>query len=210
MRILCHLLIPTSFTQWADLPITAAEYTAKQIELQEKYFPSCAALPGVPKLLKDLSKAAVAGDGERRVHIALATSSHKRQFKMKTNHLSELFEVFREERRVLGDDPRIGKGRGKPAPDIWLVALKAINEGLGEGEREVKPEECLGEFLYWMFEPLGYVGHRNSLPEKSGKWNWASRECADDSGSIRRQRAGSGVRKESRHAMCVGSTSRLV
>jgi pseudouridine-5'-monophosphatase len=54
-----------------------------------------------------------------------------------------MFEVFTKERRVLGDDKRIPKGRGKPSPDFYLVALKAINDMLGEGEEEIKPEECL-------------------------------------------------------------------
>ena len=44
---------------------------------------------------------------------------------------------------MLGDDPRIPKGRGKPAPDIWLLALKTINDSLPDGSPEIKPEECL-------------------------------------------------------------------
>ena len=47
---------------------------------------------------------------------------------------------------MLGDDPRIKPGRGKPAPDIYLLALKTINDTLkaqGKGEREVRLEECL-------------------------------------------------------------------
>ncbi len=51
--------------------------------------------------------------------------------------------MFTKERRVLGNDKRIPKGRGKPSPDIYLVALKAINDTLDEGEEEIKPEECL-------------------------------------------------------------------
>lgn len=46
--------------------------------------------------------------------------------------------------RVLGDDPRIPKGRGKPAPDIYLLALETINKKLrAAGEVEIRPEECL-------------------------------------------------------------------
>lgn len=45
---------------------------------------------------------------------------------------------------MVGDDPRVPKGRGKPAPDIYLLALETINAHLRkEGKEEVKPEECL-------------------------------------------------------------------
>ena len=97
-------------------------------------------MPGVEKLLGDLATAKTAnGD---KVHIALATSSHAANFKLKTAHLEELFSVFESERRVLGDDARIPKGRGKPAPDIYLLALETVNASLRE-EREIRPEECL-------------------------------------------------------------------
>lgn len=63
---------------------------------------------------------------------------------MKTEHLQELFDVFPASQKVLGDDTRIAKGRGKPLPDIYLLALETINAGLRvKGEEEVKPEECL-------------------------------------------------------------------
>jgi pseudouridine-5'-monophosphatase len=59
--------------------------------------------------------------------------------------MEDLFKVFPQENRVLGDDPRIAPGRGKPAPDIYLLALKTINDVIKrEGkEAEIKPEECL-------------------------------------------------------------------
>lgn len=46
---------------------------------------------------------------------------------------------------MLGDDPRVPAGRGKPAPDIYLLALKTVNDALAkEGNKDViKPEECL-------------------------------------------------------------------
>lgn len=123
------------------MPITPEETTAKQWALQTKYFPQTKPLPGVPELL---SKLVSTQSTDQPVHIALATSSNSRTFKLKTDHLTDLFAVFPQVHRVLGDDPRIGKGRGKPLPDIYLLALETINEDLrGKGQTEVKPEECL-------------------------------------------------------------------
>jgi pseudouridine-5'-monophosphatase len=47
--------------------------------------------------------------------------------------------------RILGDDPRIPSGKGKPAPDIYLLALETINQRIRkEGkEKEITPAECL-------------------------------------------------------------------
>ncbi|KAG9243953.1 HAD-like domain-containing protein [Calycina marina] len=127
--------------EWAQLPITPEQYAAECAVLQKQYFPQSLPLPGVEKLLADLEGAkTITGE---KVHIALATSSHEVNFKLKTGHLKNLFEVFTNDRRVLGDDVRIPKGRGKPAPDIYLLALKTINESLAEGEKEIKLEECL-------------------------------------------------------------------
>ena len=45
---------------------------------------------------------------------------------------------------VLGDDPRMPKGRGKPTPDIYLLALECINKELRlKVEPIIYPEECL-------------------------------------------------------------------
>ena len=109
---------------------------------QRKLFPSTKSLPGVPELLQTLHDAT-----SPAVHMALATSSQKNNFEYKTGHLGPLFSVFSAERRVLGDDPRIPEGKGKPAPDIYLLALKTINDGIrreGTGrESEITPEQCL-------------------------------------------------------------------
>lgn len=81
----------------------------------------------------------------RKTHIALATSSHAVNFGLKTAHLDSLFAAFPASNRVLGDDKRIAPGRGKPAPDIYLLALETINEGIrARGlEPEVRADECL-------------------------------------------------------------------
>ncbi|BCR90279.1 haloacid dehalogenase superfamily protein [Aspergillus chevalieri] len=129
------------FHDWAKLPITPEEYLKKQATLQAKLFPESAPLPGVETLLARLASTK---NSDNPVHLALATSSHSKNYQMKTEHLQELFDVFPASQKVLGDDTRIGKGRGKPLPDIYLLALETINTGLRvKGEEEVKPEECL-------------------------------------------------------------------
>lgn len=110
------------------------------IALQQKYFPSCKPLLGVPGLLDTLHRTS-----DPHVHTALATSSTTTNFHLKTDHIANLFSVFPQANRVLGDDPRIPPGKGKPAPDIYLLALKTINDALKEkGEPgDIKPQECL-------------------------------------------------------------------
>ena len=127
------------FQDWAQLPVPRDEYLKKVQALQSKYFPNCKALPGVEKLLQTLDKKT-----EPRVQMALATSSHAGNFRLKTENLQELFAVFEEDHRVLGDDVRIPAGRGKPAPDIYLLALETINARIRrEKGKEVLPAECL-------------------------------------------------------------------
>lgn len=121
--------------EWAQLPIPPEQFHAETAEVQKALFPTAEPLPGVEKLLADLQKAGV--------HMALATSSHHVNFKLKTSRQGQLFSVFPKERQVLGDDERIPKGRGKPAPDIYLLALETVNATLLPGEEKIKPEECL-------------------------------------------------------------------
>jgi pseudouridine 5'-phosphatase len=134
------------FSEWAQLPISQEQYLSEFSAAQREHFPTAKALPGVEALLASLGRTRywdLVGSPGRRVHVALATSSTKVNFALKTAHLPELFAVFPSARQVLGDDARIGAGRGKPLPDIYLVALRAVNEGLPPGERPVAPEECL-------------------------------------------------------------------
>ncbi|KAI4249824.1 MAG: hypothetical protein LQ352_005548 [Teloschistes flavicans] len=124
------------FHAWAQLPISRTEYMRRITELQRQHFPSAQPLPGVPELLKTLS--------ESGVHLALATSSHTANYHLKTSHLNSLFKYFPDDQKVLGDDTRIPPGKGKPAPDIYLLALETINSRLRkQGKKEIKREECL-------------------------------------------------------------------
>lgn len=149
------------FHDWANLPITQEEYVAANTALQRELFPKTGPLPGVTELLANLDRTRYwarkgagideaapgrepeEGPKAKRVHIALATSSNKTNFEIKTNKLTDLFSVFPEHRRIVGDDPRMKPGRGKPLPDIFLLALQTINDSLDEGETPIKPEECL-------------------------------------------------------------------
>ncbi|KAI9858381.1 MAG: hypothetical protein M1813_007485 [Trichoglossum hirsutum] len=140
--------VPGSFTSdtfhaWAQLPIPREQWAKEQNEQQQLHFPDCIPLPGVEKLLSNMDGARNT-DG-RKVQIALASSSEKRSFDLKVSRpeTARVLSVFHEDRRILGDDPRVKSGRGKPAPDIYLLALQIINSSLGEGEREITPEECL-------------------------------------------------------------------
>ena len=124
------------FHSYAKLPISLTEFASQSATLKEQHFPATKPLPGVPALLKNLEGAGI--------QLALATSSNKRNFGLKTAHLTELFSCIEEEKRVLGDDERLEHGRGKPAPDIYLLAMEMVNAGLRRrGEKEVRREECL-------------------------------------------------------------------
>ncbi|MCJ1444772.1 MAG: hypothetical protein MMC23_005274 [Stictis urceolatum] len=124
------------FAAWADLPVDQPTFQARQAALQRELFKNSRPLPGVPQLLNSLIAS--------KTHLALATSTHATNYALKTAHLPDLFSLFPDSQRVLGDDPRIPKGKGKPAPDIYLLALETINENLRDkGEKEIRREECL-------------------------------------------------------------------
>ena len=128
------------FQEWAQLPCSDAEFWDKNQAYQRKYFPKSKPLPGIPQLLETLS-----GPANPNLQLALATSSITLNFHLKTDHMKDLFSVFPEALRFTGDDPRVPRGRGKPAPDIYLLALKTINERLrAKGlPGDIKPSECL-------------------------------------------------------------------
>ncbi|CAZ85785.1 unnamed protein product [Tuber melanosporum] len=130
------------FFEWAQLKISREEFIRRRSELHTEFFPSCGPLPGAPELLEALSTATTPSG--LPIEVALATSSTADSFELKTAHLQDLFKYFPKDQKILGDDPRILHGRGKPAPDIYLVALESINARLrSEGKTEVLPDECL-------------------------------------------------------------------
>ncbi|KAI1824769.1 HAD-like protein [Xylaria intraflava] len=132
-----------TFHNWAKLPISREQYRQEQAEQQRIHFPGCRPLPGVPKLLSDLATAKSA-DG-RPMQLALATGSDTDNFVLKTSSPvnTALISHIPTGHRVLGDDKRVAPGRGKPAPDVYLLVLKLINDSLPDDVPKISPAECL-------------------------------------------------------------------
>lgn len=108
------------------ITLTLESYLSQRNALQDAIWPTVPLLPGVQKLVLHLKA--------HNIPIAVATGSRRRNFELKTGHLGEVFDCF-EGKVVCGDDTRFGM-RGKPAPDIFLVAAR---EMLGRDVGHAKP-----------------------------------------------------------------------
>lgn len=130
------------FHNWAKLPIPREQFAQELREQMQVQFQSCEPLPGADKLLSDLSHAQnSSGD---KIELALASSSKSHSFKLKTSRpeTKQLLDFFQPKHRILGDDARLQQGRGKPAPDIYLIALQSLNSA-ADAEEAIRPDECL-------------------------------------------------------------------
>ena len=92
--------------------------------MQDALWPTVKLLPGAHKLIHHLKK--------HNIPIAVATSSSRRNYDIKTAHLQSLFDYF-EGKVVCGDHNYNMKG--KPAPDIFLTtAREMLNRDVGHPE----------------------------------------------------------------------------
>ena len=105
-----------------QLPITAEEYLSERNKLLYPLYPTAKALPGTVELIQHLAR--------HNITQAIASSSSRHHFEMKTVNHQQWLKVF--ETITLGDDPEIE--RGKPAPDIFLLAAKRL---------KANPKQCL-------------------------------------------------------------------
>ncbi len=97
-----------------DLPLAPEDYLTEREHLLKALAPTSQALPGAVELTRALAAAGAP--------LAIATSSARRLFDLKTARHKEWFGVFRVV--IRGDDPRLT--RGKPAPDIFLLAAEEL------------------------------------------------------------------------------------
>jgi HAD superfamily hydrolase (TIGR01509 family) len=102
--------------------ISAEEFVKEREEKLHKLFPLCQLMPGAQRLVKHLKDCGV--------HIAVATSSHRRHFELKTQQHKDLFALF--DHVVTGDEVQ----HGKPAPEIFQIAA-------GRWSAPPLPEACL-------------------------------------------------------------------
>ncbi|XP_046635251.1 pseudouridine-5'-phosphatase-like isoform X2 [Daphnia pulicaria] len=100
-----------------QLPITTEEYLAEVGPVNVRLFPSANLMPGAERLLRHLHS--------KGVHIAVATSSSRENFELKTTHHGGVFQLFKH--IVTGSsDPEVKAG--KPAPDIFLICASRFPE----------------------------------------------------------------------------------
>ncbi|CCL98693.1 uncharacterized protein FIBRA_00696 [Fibroporia radiculosa] len=133
-----------------DLPpsFTIDTYLALRRAGQDARWPYVQPLPGAVRLVRHLHA--------HGVPIAVATGSQRRNYVQKSAHLMDaLFECFAG-RVVCADDGLVAPGRGKPHPDVFLVAAERClgrRVGVAEaGESAVSAEEGKERALGLVFE----------------------------------------------------------
>ncbi|KAH9297393.1 hypothetical protein KI387_029075, partial [Taxus chinensis] len=96
--------------------LTPEEFIRRREEMLHSLFPESELMPGAERLVRHLHA--------HGVPMAVATSSHRRHYELKTTKHKDLFSLMHH--IVVGDDPEIKQG--KPSPDIFLVAAKKFED----------------------------------------------------------------------------------
>ncbi len=105
-----------------DLPITPEDYLRERNILLDQLFPKAKALPYAEQVTRHFH--------QHQIPQAVASSSSKHYFTLKTTLHQEWFSIFNCV--VLGDDPAVK--HAKPAPDIFLEAARLM---------DADPKHCL-------------------------------------------------------------------
>lgn len=93
--------------------LTAEAFIEEREHMLDDLFPSAQLLPGAAELIEHLHAAGVP--------MALATSSHRRHYELKTQNHRELFTKIKP--IITGDQVN----NGKPAPDIFIAAMNGFD-----------------------------------------------------------------------------------
>ncbi|CAB4397835.1 unnamed protein product [Rhizophagus irregularis] len=96
------------------IPMSVEELMKERNEKNIERFPNARPMPGVMRLIKHLKA--------HNIPIAVATSSSRDNFAVKSLNNQELFSMF--DSITCGDDPDVKNG--KPAPDLFLSAWKSM------------------------------------------------------------------------------------
>ena len=125
-----HLILPAAresaahlLSLYPDIPLTVDGYMMQYDTALALLWPTVTLQPGAYRLVQHLHA--------HGVPMALATGSRRKNYVAKTQHLTDLFACFGD-RVVCGDDLHNGM-RGKPAPDIFLIAAREML-GFGVGD----------------------------------------------------------------------------
>ncbi|KAH8350650.1 hypothetical protein KR067_013627, partial [Drosophila pandora] len=109
-----------------NLPITAEEYHKSYRQSNYKYMKDVKLLPGVKDFILHLH--------EFRIPIAIATGSISEMIALKFQSHPDIKNAFHH--IVCGNDPELGPDRGKPEPDIYLLAASRFHP-------PADPRKCL-------------------------------------------------------------------
>ncbi|XP_020810445.1 probable pseudouridine-5'-phosphatase [Drosophila serrata] len=109
-----------------NLPVRPSEFCALFEANTSKRMAHCPLLPGVREFILHLH--------EFRIPFCIATSSSRKIFDIKAQSHKDIMLAFHHV--VCGNDPGLKPGRGKPMPDIFLLAASRFNP-------PAEPTSCL-------------------------------------------------------------------
>jgi pseudouridine-5'-monophosphatase len=135
-----HLL---SFFPGIELDVET--YLRERDVLQDAAWPHVPLMPGIAKLVNHLAK--------HKIPIAIATGARRRGVELKTSGHPEVFDLF-QNKWACADDGVVK--RGKPNPDIYLYAARALlGRSVGDAEKasaELTEEEGVERAKGLVFE----------------------------------------------------------
>ncbi|CAF4888041.1 unnamed protein product [Pieris macdunnoughi] len=116
--------ICTTVVRELKLPVSPDEFERQMNELAQKVLPGAPLLKGAERLLTHLH--------DHKILMALATNATEQAVRLQATARPKLFGLFHH--KVSVTDPEVF--RGKPQPDIYLVAASRFPD-------KPKPRECL-------------------------------------------------------------------